>query len=102
MMRKTLSLNPLVCITSTVQILKRTYFIGFVFWNRLVEKLRNKNPFILPYVIFILYAIKLTKLLFQCSTGSKKKGLFKRIGSFMLPAAALTPASPNAQEGYIT
>lgn len=38
----------------------------------------------------------------QCSTGSKKKGLFKRIGSFMLPAAALTPASPNAQEGVIT
>lgn len=38
----------------------------------------------------------------QCSTGSKKKGLFKRIGSFMLPAPALAPASPPAQEGVIT
>merc|ERR1719204_608581 len=38
----------------------------------------------------------------QCSTGSKKKGLFKRIGSFMLPAPALAPASPPAQEGVIS
>jgi len=32
-----------------------------------------------------------------CSTGKKKGGLFKRIGSFILPPVALAPASPTAE-----